>query len=577
MLNFKLYHLRTYPALLLLLALFAAATAVADERILNFHSDILIRNTGSMMVTETIRVRAEGKQIRRGIYRDFPTSYKDRHGNHLNVTFDVLDLQRNNSSEAFHTEKRSNGIRVYFGSANRTLTPGIHEYRLRYHTTRQLGFFDEFDELYWNVTGNGWIFPIDRASAIIELPQAVYPSDVRMDFYTGLAGSKDKSAKARVIGERKIEFQSTREFGPNEGMTIAAGWPKGIVYEPTTLERAGFFLKDNSAAIVLIAGLLLPFAWYFWAWNKLGRDPRKGVIIPRFKPPKGLTPAGCSYISKMSFNKQAFAAAIVNLGIKGHLKIHEATDEFVLHRQDTPGDIPPSKGEAGVMDALFKAGKKRRIVLDQKNYKEFMKARSALKKALKAEHLGRMFNLNSIYALPAIVMGIGAVAIAASMDGGPLIWVSFAVLFLVMQVVFLFLMRAPTPAGRRVMDEIEGFKMYLDTAEQDRLDRMRSPELTPEVFESFLPYAFALGVENNWCERFAREFPEDLGEGNGYRSHWYMGQNKGLDGIHHLGSSFNDSFSSAISSASSPPGSSSGSGGGGSSGGGGGGGGGGGW
>ena len=206
-----------------------------------------------------------------------------------------------------------------------------------------------------------------------------------------------------------------------------------------------------------------------------------------------------------------------------------------------------------------------------------MKARGALKKALKAEHLGRMFNLNSIYALPAIVMGIGAVAIAASMDGGPLIWVSFAVLFLVMQVVFLFLMRAPTPAGRRVMDEIEGFKMYLDTAEQDRLDRMRSPELTPEVFESFLPYAFALGVENNWCERFAREFPEDLGEGNGYRSHWYTGQNKGLDGIHHLGSSFNDSFSSAISSASSPPGSSSGSGGGGSSGGGGGGGGGGGW
>ena len=83
MLNFKLYPLRTYPALLLVMALFAGVTAVADERILDFHSDILIRNTGSMMVTETIRVRAEGKQIRRGIYRDFPTSYKGRHDNHL--------------------------------------------------------------------------------------------------------------------------------------------------------------------------------------------------------------------------------------------------------------------------------------------------------------------------------------------------------------------------------------------------------------------------------------------------------------------------------------------------------------
>jgi uncharacterized membrane protein len=125
------------------------------------------------------------------------------------------------------------------------------------------------------------------------------------------------------------------------------------------------------------------------------------------------------------------------------------------------------------------------------------------------------------------------------------------------------------------MDEIEGFRMYLDTAEQDRLDRMRSPELTPEVFETFLPYAFALGVENSWCDRFAREFPVDGPDS--YRPQWYLGHNTGLAGLHHLGNNFNSSFSSAIASASTPPGSSSGSGGGGFSGGGGGGGGGGGW
>ena len=196
---------------------------------------------------------------------------------------------------------------------------------------------------------------------------------------------------------------------------------------------------------------------------------------------------------------------------------------------------------------------------------------------MKAEHLGRLFKVNSLFALPAVIMTAVAVFVAISLNGGPIVWVLFAILSVGMHALFLFLLKAPTPAGRRVMDEIEGFKMYLDTAEQDRLDRMQSPQLTPEVFETFLPFAFALGVENNWCNRFALEFPGDLAKSGGYRPGWYSGHRSGLGALNHIGNEFNSSFSSAISSASTPPGSSSGSGGGGSSGGGGGGGGGGGW
>ena len=173
-------------------------------------------------------------------------------------------------------------------------------------------------------------------------------------------------------------------------------------------------------------------------------------------------------------------------------------------------------------------------------------------------------------------MTILAAIIAAPLQGGPFVWVLFAAMTLTLHIAFILLMRAPTPAGRRIMDQIEGLKMYLDTAEQYRLDRMRSPQLTPEVFETFLPYAFALGVQNNWCARFGNEFPEDA-DNTTYHPGWYSGQLTGMAGLHHLGSNFNSSFSSAISSASTPPGSSSGSGGGGFSGGGGGGGGGGGW
>src|SRR5210317_1514792 len=177
---------RIFVAVIILLC---TGLATADERILNYHSDVLIHADGSLNVTETIRVRAEGNDIRRGIYRDFPTSYKDRHGNRYRVSFDVLDVQRNNEREPFHTEDRSNGVRIYIGSSNRMLRQGIHEYRLRYHTTRQLGFFEDYDEIYWNVTGNGWMFPIDRAGARIELPTPVENANLRTDFYTGPQGA----------------------------------------------------------------------------------------------------------------------------------------------------------------------------------------------------------------------------------------------------------------------------------------------------------------------------------------------------------------------------------------------------
>ncbi len=566
---------RCISTLLIGAGLLGVVPAWADERILDYQSDILIHADGRITVTETIQVRSEGQDIRRGIFRDFPTRYTDRHGNQYKVDLKVLDVMRNGAPEPFHTEDRSNGVRIYIGSADRMVGNGIHEYRLRYQTSRQLGFFEDYDELYWNVTGNGWMFPIDRAGARIELPAPVGYGDLRTSFYTGPQGAQGGDALSDIINEHTIAFETTKGLQAYEGLTVAVGWPKGIVEQPSAAKRIIYFLQDNGSALVLLIGLLASFGWYLWAWNRFGRDPEKGVIIPLFRPPLGLTPAGCSYILDMSFGKKAFAAAVVSLGVKGYLDIQEDDDEFTLLRKSYRGPDKASKGERSVLEHLFMNGSE--IELDQKNHRAFIKARSELKRALKTEHLGRLFKLNSIYVLPAVLMTVVAGLIAAALQGGPFVWIAYGILAILLHLVFLFLLRAPTPAGRQIMDEIEGFKMYLDTAEQDRLDLMKSPQLTPEVFETFLPFAFALGVENSWCDRFARELPEELAKRGGYQPSWYSGGHNKLGALSHLGRDFNSSFSSAISSASSPPGSSSGSGGGGSSGGGGGGGGGGGW
>lgn len=568
--------LRSFCFLLLLIS----GPGFALEKILDYHSDVQIQQDGSIEVSETIRVNAEGNNIRRGIYRDFPTSYTDKRGNYYKVDFEVLSVTRDDRPEPWHSDTRVNGVRTYIGSENVRLSPGQYTYRLSYKTTRQIGFFDDYDELYWNVTGNGWMFPIDHASATISIPESIDSSDFRTAFYTGSSGSTAQNARSQILSGQSVEFETTRGLEPYEGLTVAVGWPKGLINQPGTQQKILWFFKDNGSATALLLGLLAAFGWYYRSWKTHGKDPKKGVIIPLFEPPDGISPAGVSYIDKMRFNKRTFPAAIISLAVKGYLEIHEDKKDFELIKKPAAqakqgGADELSPGEKAVYHAVFSKGSP--AVLKQKNYAVFTKAKSALQSKLKAEHFGQKFKTNGKYALPAIGITILSIIIAANLQGGPLPWIIFVIAAMFMHITFIILMRAPTPGGRKIMDQIEGFKMYLDTAEQDRLQRMRSPALTPEVFESFLPYAFALGVENTWCERFANEFPEELAEQNGYNPAWYAGRHSGLNSLKHMGNNFSSNFSSAVSSSSTPPGSSSGSGGGGSSGGGGGGGGGGGW
>jgi uncharacterized membrane protein YgcG len=568
---------RLLNGLCLVLVSLLPAVAISDERILEYRSDINLRPDGQLMVTERIRVRAEGQSIRRGIYRDFPTRYRDRLGNHVVVDFFPLAVNRNGTPEPWHMKEMFNGVRIYAGSANRMLSTGIHEYELKFTTNRQLGFFDDHDELYFNAIGHGWSFPVDKAVVTLRLPFRPDPDQVSLAVYTGRQGSVESNAVAEFLRDGTIRFETDRPLRAREGMTVAVSWPKGLVAEPGIGQKTSWFLGDNGAAIALLLGWLSAAGWYLRAWFRVGRDPEKGVIIPLFEPPENLSPAACRYVSDMSFDRKAFTAAIISLAVKTQLSIEEEGKEFTLIR--TPGNTAAgilTPGEKSVLENLL-PGEHSSISMKNENHAEFRQAAKDLEKALKKEYLGQLFHLNGIYLAPAILMSIAAAIIAAFFDGGPALWITYLVVTLGLHGLFAFLMRAPTLSGRLVMDRIEGFRMYLDTAEQDRLEQMRSPRLTPEVFEAFLPYAYALGVENNWCQRFARELPQEARQQPSYHPAWYHGRFHGASALHHLGDNFSSSFSSAVASSSTPPGSSSGSGGGGFSGGGGGGGGGGGW
>jgi hypothetical protein len=188
--------------LVFLVSIVVATGIEAQERILSFNSQIQIGARGELTVLETIVAQVEGQQIKRGILRDFPTDYQDRFGRKVTVPFDVLSVRRDGQAENYSLSRQKNGVSVRIGNANVMLPRGRHVYEIAYQTNFQVGFFEQHDELYWNVNGNGWTFAMDEISAEVSLPKAVPAGELKVEAYTGPFGAKgrDYEAKARDGG-----------------------------------------------------------------------------------------------------------------------------------------------------------------------------------------------------------------------------------------------------------------------------------------------------------------------------------------------------------------------------------------
>ncbi len=345
--------MRQVTILLITLLLISFATvSLAEERIHSYHSDIIIDDKGDMTVTETITVNAEGNKIRRGIYRDFPTSYKDRFGNKYNVGFSIIKVLRDGNREKFHTKKISNGIRIYIGDKNHFLQNGDYTYAITYKTNRQLGFFDRHDELYWNVTGNDWDFPIDKASATVRLPEIIPRDSIEVEGYTGFTGSKGQNYAANINTNGDAYFETTRSLAQRHGLTIVVSWPKGYIAELTISEKIDYLLSDNHSLFVALIGLIILLVYYWIIWLKVGKDPEKGVIFPHYEPPPGYSPASLRYVLNMGYDNTCFAAAIINLAVKGFLKIEEDDDDYSLELTGKE-NIEMAPGEAVIVKKLF--------------------------------------------------------------------------------------------------------------------------------------------------------------------------------------------------------------------------------
>lgn len=519
---------RVLLALCLCVALFSAAQSA--EVIRNFTSDVDVQPNGDLLVTESITVQAERLEIRRGILRDFPTSYVLPGGRRVEVGFDVLAVERNGQNEPYAVEYLDNGKRIRIGSGTVLLPRGLHTYTIKYRTTRQIGFFQDFDELYWNVTGNGWTFAIESAIATIRLPAGAQIQ--ARAFYTGAQG--EKGTDARVVGENGnvIVFRTTRTLLPRNGLTVSVAWQKGLVSPPGAYLQAVYLFFDNIAISLSLIGFAMMFFYFLYQWLRYGRDPAKGTIIPVFAPPAGMSAAAMRYVDRHNgYDNKTFTAAIVELAVKGHLTIKEAGGVTTLERRD--GGKPLQDEEEAIKRHFFPKEKHRSIELKRENHVRVGGANATLKERLQRAYdgyfrsnygkwwlgllltfiavvfclAGIVVQFPSRYATDAFIgtllpilplllasfalnngftsrsdngflVGVGVIFglipaalglwyVSVSVSGYlELIPTLCAFAATMLCAFYLEWMEAPTKEGRKALDHIEGFREYLSTADE---------------------------------------------------------------------------------------------------------------
>ena len=272
--------------------LVAAFPAVGEEVINRFDVEIDVAQDGDIVVTEAITVNAEGYQIKRGIFRDLPRYFESK-GDRLRYDYDILSVERDGNDEPYETSSEGNAYRIRIGDPDRRLSAGEHLYEISYRVKNQIRYFPDHDELYWNVTGSYWDFPILSASARILLPDGAEVTG--QSGYTGAQGSTQSAYRYSESGGAHV-FQTTEPLARHEGLTISLSLEKGAIAPLSAGDQRALWWQRHGALAVLLASLIGVFVFLYRSWNRVGRDPERGPVFPLYEPPAGYSPAACHCI-----------------------------------------------------------------------------------------------------------------------------------------------------------------------------------------------------------------------------------------------------------------------------------------
>ncbi|HEX7918194.1 MAG TPA: DUF2207 domain-containing protein, partial [Gemmatimonadales bacterium] len=528
--------------LFLLLACLAAAVPVAAQKsytIDRLHSRVEVLPNGDIDVTESITATFIGSY--NGIYRKIPLQYRNAAG--LNWSIALADVRAiDGEGNALRIEQLREGfsakIKMWIPGANNASRTVI----LHYRASNALRFFEDHDELYWNATGDEWDVALGDVSAEVILPEGA--GGVRATSYNGVYGSKGSEAVIDSSGGRRLTFTMPHKMGFREGLTVVVGWNKGLVKAPTAADKTARLLHDNWPLFIPIPVFLL----MFWLWRTRGKDPEARPVMTQYDPPGGMTPAEAGTITDESVDMRDITATMVDLAVRGFIKIEEKKEEKFLglfgggteywfhSRQPRDQWEGLLAHEQRLLRGIFSSSSTSVQMSDLVNefYSEIGGIKSAVFDRLveRGYYRTRPDRVRGAWVAGGVIIGFAIAFLGAAISQRffltPVPFILAGILSGLIILAFGWNMPARTEEGARAFEGVQGFEDFLTRVDSDRFERVIK---TPEMFEKFLPYAMAFGVDKQWTRAFADIYTQPPS--------WYVGGMPGQFNIGHFSSSLN--------------------------------------
>ncbi|WP_428897332.1 DUF2207 domain-containing protein [Parelusimicrobium proximum] len=562
---------------LILFTLLFIPSFAQRERIYEFSSHMTVSADSSAVITERITLYADHQEIRRGIYRVLPRTFQDNKiKGYMNYT--VLSLKRNGLAEPYFTEREGNNLAVGFGNDN-YLDRGIHTYELTYKIDKAVGFFEDSDEIYWNVTGNDWDFIIDKADFSLTLPAG---AEVITDGISVYTGGKKHRGKDASFDSARLYFYTTAPVYKGQGFTVAVPFKKGIVTPPPAAAQIKGAVMANLEIFIFPIMTLLFCAVLYALWVAFGRDKKHAVVIAQYEPIQGINAPMTSYIMNMGSDgsDRILSLYILEMAMKGCVVIEKKGSSFTLfptgkHEEyltakeqevykglfpsESPlklGGYKPQLGRIAGETAKYYAQAGKKYFSENKHIFMlsllfiwiFMVTGGVMGSITNREMPAAMSVFISIFYMafmvPAVLLASSTAAAFEQKDKAKTITSfiifmviagfitahssafltigiknAFATLSYIVNLLILTFaagcfkhaIKQYTKEGSDTEAYLLGFKLYMQTGEGGRV-AASNPEEGADVFCNYLPYAIALGVENQWSKHFASQINTQDGE-----------------------------------------------------------------
>ena len=494
--------------------------ATQDWTIKKYNSDIQIQSDGTVKVKETIEVNFNVEK--HGIFRDIPLVYQTPDGQDYFTKLDIKSITRDGKKEDYEDSRQGSYRNLKIGNADKTIT-GPHTYTIEYIATGVLSPYDNYDELFWNTTGNYWDVPIERVSGVVKIEEGSLQDALCYEGYEGY----DTNCNIKRTSEKSFTYESTRPLSSGEGVSIVASFPKGTVpilavEQPMSLVDQ---LKSPQFQIAFLVAIVLSTFGVLIHWARRGRDfiflgkyilnpnaktvirplTYRDTVVVEYTPPENLRPAEVGVIADERADTLDVTSSIIDLAIRGYLKIKEIPKSWMFGKVDyeltrtkkTPDELKSYEKE--LLSGLFKSGNTTKVSdLKTKFYQDLARVKDKLyADVIRQEYFpNNPAHIKGIYLTIFIILT--AVVTSLLILNGTRLYPSPVITGItlgllpagILGIALSRSMSRRTAKGAEMARRIKGYRLFLSQVEKHRQKFFEDKNL----FNEILPYAIVFGL-----------------------------------------------------------------------------------